>query len=107
MTDYNAREELENVAAWLGYHHEDLSFGLKSAEDGLKLFRAWQADPALPEFCDYDPTETVKETKARVARVKKALGYDPWVRCHELPSDAALVGEVRKRIAVQSTGGAD
>ena len=33
----NAREILVAAADWLGWQDEDLSFGLKSAEDGIKL----------------------------------------------------------------------
>jgi hypothetical protein len=74
--DMNAREELEAAAHWLGYQHEDLSFGLKSAEDAIKLWRAWTSNPALPEFCDV--CETLNEGRRFRALMKKTLGYDPW-----------------------------
>lgn len=81
MSDLNAREQLEAAFTWLGYQHEDLSFGLKSPEDGLKLWRAWQADPELPEFCDEG--EDKDDAKALSARIRKILGYDPWKRAVE------------------------
>jgi hypothetical protein len=74
----NAREQLVAAAEWLGYQHEDLSFGLKSPEDGLKLWRYWMARPAeLPEFCDQADDE---DQTLCMKHVKKALGYDPWRR---------------------------
>lgn len=80
--DLNAREQLEAAANWLAFHHEDLSFGLKSPEDGLKLWRAWTSDPALPEFCDAPESEL--EAKQTLAIVRKILGYDPWKRANEM-----------------------
>jgi len=73
----NAREELEAAALWLGFHHEDLSFGLRNAEDGLKLWRYWQANPGFPEFCDEGPEENER-------LVTECLGYNPWHRCADL-----------------------
>jgi hypothetical protein len=78
----NAREQLEAIASWLGYQHEDLSFGLKSPEDAIKLFRGWASDPKLPEFCD--ECEGEADRKRLLTRTKKILGYDPWKRCTEL-----------------------
>jgi hypothetical protein len=69
----NAREELAAAADWLGWQDEDLSEGLRKAEDGLKLWRYWQARPAeLPEMADED-CDGVNVAKHRRA----ALGYDP------------------------------
>lgn len=82
--DENAREQLKSAANWLGWHNENLSFGLKSPDDGLKLWREWQADPTLPEFCDYDPSETTAQSKARIGRVRRILGYDPWKRARQM-----------------------
>lgn len=76
--ELNAREQLEAVAAWLGYQNEDLSFGLKSMEDAIKLFRGWTTDPNLPEFCD--ECESDADRKMILARTTKILGYDPWTR---------------------------
>ena len=81
MADLNAREQLEAAASWLGFQHEDLSFGLKTPEDGLKLWRGWQSDPELPEFCD--EYEDANDAKTLSARVRKILGYDPWKRARE------------------------
>lgn len=81
MADLNAREQLEAAAWWLGMQHEDLSFGLKSPEDGLKLWKGWLADPELPEFCDQ--YEDAKDARTLSCRVKKILGYDPWKRAIE------------------------
>lgn len=74
----NAREELEAAATWLGFQHEDLSYGLKTGEHGLKLWRAWQADQKLPEFCDEGDGEI--DVAALTERAKKILSYDPWKR---------------------------
>ena len=64
----NAREMLVVVEDWLGYQHEDLSFGLRNAFDALRLYDYWQAhEDTLEEMADQ------WEPEARVA----ALGYDP------------------------------
>lgn len=63
----NARELLEAAADWLGWQDEDLSFGLRSAQDGLRLYDYAQRHPELPEMAD-------EWTSAQ--RVK-ALGYEP------------------------------
>ncbi len=53
MTELNAREKLLAIADWLGWQNENLSFGLKSPEDAVKLYNYWQerAD-SLPEMAD-------------------------------------------------------
>ncbi len=63
----NAREQLAAVSEWLGWQEEDLSFGLRSAMDALRLYDYAQAHPNLPEMAD--------EWRAR-SRIA-ALGYDP------------------------------
>lgn len=63
----NAREQLEAASMWLGYHNEDINFGLKSPEDALKLWRYANAHPEMDEMAD---TWTPKQRKA-------AIGYDP------------------------------
>jgi hypothetical protein len=69
----NAREQLLAAAEWLGWQDEDMSMGLKTAADGLKLWAYWQARPdTLPEMADED-AEGVNVAAAR----RKALGYDP------------------------------
>lgn len=69
----NAREDLAACAFWLGDQDESLSFGLRSAEDGLKLWRFFRLRPAsLPEIAD----EEVDGHDVAGARVA-ALGYDP------------------------------
>lgn len=70
----NAREELFEAADWLGWQTEDLAAGLKSAEDGLKLWRYWQSHPNLPEMADDQYDDDGLDLSAE--RVK-ALGYDP------------------------------
>lgn len=85
MAEMNAREELEAAFNWLGYQHEDLSFGLKNAEDGMKLWRYWQTHQdaeSLPEFCD--EAETDAEGRLLRRHIKKAVGYDPWARSRAL-----------------------
>lgn len=84
--DLNAREQLEAAATWLGYQHEDLSYGLKSPEDGIKLWRYWTANDRLPEFCDQPEDEA--EGKVVVKHVKKAIGYNPWERAADLANAA-------------------
>lgn len=76
--DMNATEQLEAAASWLNYQHGDLSFGLKSPMDAIKLWKAWTADPRLPEFCD-EP-EDDDDAQMINARIKKILGYDPFKR---------------------------
>jgi len=68
----NAREELEAAACWLGWQDEDLSAGLKSAEDGLKLWRYWKSNPDSPEMADED-CDGYDVSAMRI----HALGYDP------------------------------
>lgn len=84
--DLNAREQLEACAWWLSMQHEDLSYGLKSPVDGLKLWSAWIKDPELPEFCDQ--YEDSNDAKTISARVRKILGYDPWKRAAEMAEAA-------------------
>jgi len=84
-TTLNAREQLVAAAAWLSCQHEDLSFGLKGPEDGLKLWRYWQRDPLLPEFCD--EAETDLEARSLKRHRIAALSYCPFVRQHRI--DAA------------------
>lgn len=73
--DRNAREQLAAAAEWLGWQDENLSFGLKSAEDGLKLWAHWQAHPEFPEMADEEIDHRGTVAKER----RKALGYDPLV----------------------------
>lgn len=64
----NARETLAHVADWLGWQEETLSYGLRSAFDGLRLYDYWQAhEDTLGEMADE------WEAKDRIT----ALGYDP------------------------------
>lgn len=70
----NARERLLAAAEWLAYQNEDLSFGLRSASDGLELFERWTGTPGLPEFCD----EQTDDAGRKLAPIRKRiLGYDP------------------------------
>lgn len=92
MADMNAREQLEAAANWLGYHHEDLSFGLKSPEDGLKLWRYGKKHPELAEMCDEPEGNEADWTDKHF---KRAIGYNPWKRAEqqalaELASDRLL-----------------
>ena len=77
MTKLNAREQLEAAANWLGYHHEDLSYLLKTPQDGLKLWLYAQAHPELAEMCDEPEGNDADWTDARF---KAAIGYNPWKR---------------------------
>lgn len=90
----NPREQLLAAADWLGDMDEDLSFRLRSAEDGLKLWRYWQARPAdLPEMAD-EECDGYDVAAARVA----AVGYDPLgldtKRRRSPPSASARVVEL-------------
>jgi hypothetical protein len=73
----NIREKSQAVATWLGYHHENIAYGLRSMADAEKLYDYWQARPSvLPEFCDDDADDTAVDVRQhRIA----ALGYDPLV----------------------------
>ena len=72
IQEMNAREQLAAAGQWLGYIHEDLSFGLKTPEDGLKLWRYnFSRDTdELPD--EWDGAELVH-----------VLGYNPMVRAYE------------------------
>jgi hypothetical protein len=69
----NVREKLESIAEWYGYQSESLSDGLKSIEDGIKLYNYFQAHEELPEFCDEPDDDGNDLAEHRIA----ALGYDP------------------------------
>lgn len=81
IADMNAREELEAAFNWLAYQAEDLSYGLKCAEDGLKLWRYANAHPDLAEFCDQESGEPGDWT---TRHFKAAIGYDPFKRAFRL-----------------------
>jgi hypothetical protein len=62
---------------WLCQQDDSISFGLRSTEDGLKLFGHFMGNPRLPEFCDTDDM-----AHERV----KCLGYDPMGDAAPAPS---------------------
>lgn len=66
---FNAREQVQAASEWLAYTDESLSFGLKSAEDALKLWKHMVNDNGvnLPEFADHWPRRVLVQV----------LGYDP------------------------------
>lgn len=64
---WNAREQLEMAAAWLGRTHEDLAFGLKSPEDGIKLWRYGMTRAEDTYADDWSSAE-----------LTRVLGYDPF-----------------------------
>jgi hypothetical protein len=69
----NAREQLAAAADWLGWQDENMSMGLKSPADGLKLWQHWQKhQERLPEMADED----CDGADVRAERIK-AIGYDP------------------------------
>lgn len=73
----NMREKTEAIAEWLGYHHEDIAYGLRSVADAEKLYDYWaERGDLLPEFCDNDAEDL--EVDVRQHRIA-ALGYDPLV----------------------------
>jgi len=63
----NAREQLEACAEWLGWQHEDMSYGLTDPEHGLKLWRYMKAHDELSDMAD----EWAEEDRV------KAIGYCP------------------------------
>lgn len=71
----NTREKMEAIAQWLGWQHENMSFGLRSVADAEKLYDYWQArTDTLPEFADDESDD--EEIDVATYRVN-ALGYDP------------------------------
>jgi len=73
----NMREKVVAIAEWLGYHHEDIAYGLRSVADAEKLYDYWQArGDLLPEFCDCETDDPAVDVRQR--RIA-ALGYDPLV----------------------------
>lgn len=78
MSELNTREKLLNISEWLGWQNEELSFGLKSPEDAIKLYNYWKerAD-TLPEMADEE-----QDDQGRWVFMfrKHALGYDPLGR---------------------------
>jgi len=71
----NIREKLGTIENWMGYHHENLAYGLRSVVDAEKLYDYWQArGDLLPEFCDAESDDPdVDVAQHRIA----AIGYDP------------------------------
>jgi hypothetical protein len=78
----NARERLAAAAEWLGYNHEQLSFGLRNAFDALRLYDYAQAHPNLPEMADdWEESDLIA-----------ALGYSPLTEAiisHEADTSGA------------------
>lgn len=63
----NAREQLLEIAEWLGWQDESLSFGLRHSFDALRLYDYAQSHPNLPEMADeWKPRDRIL-----------ACGYDP------------------------------
>ena len=77
----NARELLAAAADWLGWQDEDLSFGLKSAQDALKLYAYAQAHPDLDEMAD---SWTPGQRRA-------ALGYEPMGRWNSGTPESSIL----------------
>lgn len=71
----NFREKAAAIADWLGYHNEDIAYGLRSVADAEKLYDYWQAHPELPEMCDEDGDDGEPMKPHRI----KAIGYDPML----------------------------
>lgn len=75
MSEQNAFEKLLAVVNWFGCQDENLSEGLKSPQDALKLYDYWQEnEDNLPEVADEE-----KDDDGRWVFMfrKHALGYDP------------------------------
>lgn len=92
----NSRETLVNVAEWLGYQDETLSFGLRNAFDALRLYDYAQAHPNLPEMAD-EWTER---------QFIAALGYNPmteeFLEVKSTGADAAAAAMKRARRLLDS-----
>ena len=71
LKDMNVREQMAAVSAWLAWYPEDISFGLKSMNDAVKLFRAAEVAP-VDNAMD-DPVW-----------IKRVLGYCPFARALRL-----------------------
>jgi len=68
----NACERLAAAANWLGGNDEQLSFGLRTAFDALRLYDYAQARPDLPEMADeWDESDLIA-----------AQGYSPFELDH-------------------------
>lgn len=80
----NARQRLSEAAEWLGWNDENLSSGLRTAFDALRLYDYAQAHPELPEMADdWDPE-----------LISQVLGYDPLAanaQQHEAPTSGVDV----------------
>ena len=77
-TQFHASGYLENVSWWLNLHNESLNFGLKSAQDAIKLHHewvtGWSSGKIGSELCDYEYDD---DGIALAPIRKKILGYDP------------------------------
>ena len=92
----NIREKTEAIAVWLGYHHEDIAYGLRSVADAERLYDYWQArGDLLPEFCDDDGDDPAVDVRQhRIA----ALGYDPLVVVMEGDKPAPTVNKAAQAL---------
>jgi len=73
----NFREKTAAIAEWLGWHHENIAYGLRSVADAEKLYDYWQArGDLLPEFSDEEADDAAVDVRQH--RII-ALGYDPLV----------------------------
>jgi len=63
----NAREQLKAAEDMLSFTHESISMGLRSPEDAIRLWRAWQKHPeeSMPDQWQHSELVAV-------------LGYNPW-----------------------------
>lgn len=69
------REKTAAIAEWLGCHHENIAYGLRSVADAEKLYDYWQSNSHLvPENCDDEPDDP--SVNVRQHRIN-AIGYDP------------------------------
>lgn len=90
---YNARVQLADVAEWLGWQNETLSFGLRNSFDALRLYDYAQAHPELPEMAEEWETEDLEA----------AIGYDPMSEREAIagrsvgPTGAAAAFDAMKR----------
>ena len=78
----NVCEQLISARNWLNMQRDELTEGLKSATDAVKLYEYWLHAEELPEYCD-DPEGSAQQVRFDII-FKKVLGYNPFERAREL-----------------------
>lgn len=94
----NMREKTVAIAEWLGWHHEDIAYGLRSVADAETLYDYWATrSDQLPEFCDIDADDIMVDVRQhRIA----ALEYDPLVIVMEGAKPAPKIDKAAEALRV-------